>query len=138
MKRKQIWILFAVLCFLVDSVLLLIPGSSLPSQNWWTNIPMFDKWVHIILFTPLSFFSYQVLMDVSITPVLDTKLLTRIGIACLLYGILIEVIQHFFIPMRSFDIGDILADGIGVVIGLYLVYVYKKIDPCKNRGRNQN
>jgi len=34
-----------------------------------------------------------------------------------LYGILMELVQKYFIPFRSFDLGDILADGIGCFAG---------------------
>ncbi len=51
-----------------------------------------------------------------------------------------EFVQKYFIPNRSFDVGDIIADGIGCAIGFVLSArpLYKKIDPCRNRGRNQN
>lgn len=37
---------------------------------------------------------------------------------CLAYGIAMEFVQKYFIPNRSFDIGDILADTVGCSIGL--------------------
>jgi VanZ family protein len=37
-----------------------------------------------------------------------------------LYGIAMEFIQKYFIPNRSFDIADIIADGIGSAIGLII------------------
>jgi len=40
------------------------------------------------------------------------------GIICLGYGIMIEFIQRYFIPNRSFDIGDIIADGVGSLVGV--------------------
>jgi len=63
-----------------------------------------------------------------------------LGIGWLMYGIGMEFIQKYFIPNRSFDVGDILADATGCAIGvLYSMSRYiKKIDPCRNRGRNQN
>jgi VanZ family protein len=39
-------------------------------------------------------------------------------IGCL-YGVLMEIVQKYFIPFRSFDLGDILADGIGCVAGYF-------------------
>jgi VanZ family protein len=35
-----------------------------------------------------------------------------------LYGVSMEFVQKFFIPNRSFDVGDILADGAGCALGL--------------------
>lgn len=55
------------------------------------------------------------------------------------YAVGIEVVQHYFIPARSFDWGDVAADVLGAGLGLWVWRrVYKKIDPCRNRGRNQN
>ena len=41
-----------------------------------------------------------------------------IATLCLAYGIVMEFVQKYCIPNRSFDIGDIVADAIGCVIGL--------------------
>lgn len=49
------------------------------------------------------------------------------GSFCLSYGIAMEFVQKYFIPNRSFDAGDIIADGIGSIIGvLYSLRRYKK------------
>ena len=40
------------------------------------------------------------------------------------YGIAMEIVQKYFIPFRSFDIGDIIADAIGCVVG-YLISIKK-------------
>lgn len=50
------------------------------------------------------------------------------GIGCLAYGIVMEFIQRYCIPNRSFDIGDIIADGIGSLCGVLFssrVYIKK-------------
>ena len=44
----------------------------------------------------------------------------RMGIYFFLYGIVMEFVQKFFIPNRSFDIGDIAADGVGCILGVLL------------------
>jgi VanZ family protein len=38
----------------------------------------------------------------------------------LLYGIAMELVQKYFIPNRSFDFKDVIADTIGIVVGLLL------------------
>jgi len=48
-------------------------------------------------------------------------------VVCCLYGILMEIVQKYFIPFRSFDLGDIIADGIGCAAG-YL-FVIKRFYP---------
>ena len=46
------------------------------------------------------------------------------GIICLCYGIMIEYIQRYFIPNRSFDVGDIIADGVGSLAGV--IFSFKR------------
>ncbi len=41
-----------------------------------------------------------------------------IGVACLLYGLLMEFVQKFWVPNRSFDPGDVVADGVGAAAGV--------------------
>ena len=40
------------------------------------------------------------------------------------YGIAIEFIQDFYIPFRSFDVGDILADIFGSICALWFGIKY--------------
>ena len=50
-----------------------------------------------------------------------------IGILCLSYGIAIEYIQLYWVPHRSFDLGDIIADAAGAAAGvLYSIKKYIK------------
>jgi VanZ family protein len=42
----------------------------------------------------------------------------RVAVLCLIYGVGMEFVQKYFIPNRSFDIGDIIADAIGCLTGL--------------------
>lgn len=55
------------------------------------------------------------------------KILLLISLFLLIYGVSIELIQHYFIPNRSFDWGDIIADTVGIVVGyFYSSYRYIK------------
>jgi VanZ family protein len=122
----------AVSWLLVISLLFFLPGSALPKENWLDRIH-FDKLVHVGLFAILIFLwkssfnwnfgSYNWFLLFS----------------ALLYGFLVEFIQLWWVPNRSFDLYDVLSDMTGSVIGLFVwLRVYKKINPCRNRGRNQN
>jgi len=49
------------------------------------------------------------------------------AVAGITYGIVMEFIQKYFIPNRSFDIGDIIADAAGSLLGLiYSAWRYIK------------
>jgi len=98
----------------ITTVLLCLPGSVLPKQSWFNKIWL-DKWVHVGLF------SIMVLLWCRAITFLKKKkpsYFIQISFYVLLYGIVMEFIQKYFIPNRSFDLGDIGADLIGSVLGL--------------------
>ncbi len=43
-----------------------------------------------------------------------------IAMSGLIYGIAIELVQHFIIPFRSFELSDIIADAIGCALGFMI------------------
>ncbi len=94
--------------------LLFTPGSAIPKTSW--EIPHFDKVVHAGMFASLVFL-FQ--LDSYNTAKARLKV-TLLIIAVLLFGSLSEYIQYAYIPGRSGNIYDLIADGIGVVLGLLL------------------
>lgn len=76
------------------------------------KIPLFDKWVHIGLFAILCFLWCRVIQN--------PQWFIKIAVVCLAYGIVIEFIQDKFIPYRSFEVWDILADAVGCAIGYWI------------------
>jgi VanZ family protein len=95
----------AFLWFIICTWLFTLPGTVLPKEDFLDKI-WFDKWVHIGLFTVLIF--------LVCTGVYKRKKHPSAG---LVYGIIIEFVQKYYIPFRSFDVGDIIADGVGCFIG---------------------
>ena len=53
------------------------------------------------------------------TQIDNCKIFFKIMVVGCLYGIAMEFVQKYFIPFRSFDFGDIIADGIGCVAGYF-------------------
>jgi len=80
----------------------------------------FDKWVHVGLFGLLC-----VLACWAAAAKEKRQLLYIFGFA-LLYGIVVEFIQHWFIPNRSFDLGDWAADSVGAFVGVFTWARYRK------------
>jgi len=110
-----------LLYFLLINILFYLPGSALPKVTWLNKI-WFDKWVHVGLFAVLTFlglwaFSFRKNIQIVILLLL-----------LILYGFMVEVVQDQLIRNRSFDLGDWLADIIGVIVG-GVSWRYKKNRP---------
>lgn len=98
--------------FIITLVLLTLPGSAFPKQSWLDKIQL-DKIVHVGLFSVLVFLFFLPFVKRKITGKKKKEILFWIAIAGLTYGIVMEFVQKFCIPNRSFDVYDILADGVG-------------------------
>lgn len=49
------------------------------------------------------------------------------GLLCIAYGVGMEYVQKYYVPNRSFDVGDIIADSVGSVLGtVYSIRRYIK------------
>ena len=111
MKSRLLHFIPAIVWFIISFILLTIPGKQIPTISWM-DFYQSDKIVHIILFFTLCFlFSFAIKRS-------DKKysLIAYIAIAGLVYGIAMEFVQKYFIPFRSCDIDDMIADGIGCLI----------------------
>lgn len=87
-----------------------------PDQANRFDFPFADKWIHALLFIVLAGLSYLPLCKKR----LDYRPLLLVFGACLFYGALLEVIQHFFTEERSGDIWDWLTDAAGALAGIVL------------------
>jgi VanZ family protein len=125
-QLRKIWpLLFALAWFVLTTILLCLPGSALPKENWFEKIWL-DKWIHIALFGMLAFSWCRAATTEQLRTI---PLFVQIAFYCLLYGIVMEFVQKFFIPNRSFDVGDIFADGVGSILGSVLSIWHKKNRP---------
>ena len=98
---------------LTMTVLFVLPGSSFPEERWFDKV-YFDKWVHVGLFTVLLFLWRSAFS--STIKSYNAILLC----AALLYGLSIELIQGAWVPNRSSDILDVVADMAGSVSGILI------------------
>lgn len=98
----------------VFTILFCLPGSDLPEESFFSKIPFFDKWVHMGIFcTIIILWSWSMQL-------IGYKQLSILLLLAITYGFLIEVVQYQFIPGRSFDMFDVLADSIGSLAGLLI------------------
>jgi VanZ family protein len=110
--KFQYRITLLILYFLFVSILFFLPGSAFPKENWLSKI-WFDKWVHIGIFAILSAGACWV-FNLKQKKKFIVLLLLLIG-----YGLLVEIIQGKFVPNRDYDLGDLLADTIGSIGGIF-------------------
>lgn len=107
----------ALCWFIITLVLLILPGSALPKIGWLDNL-QFDKMVHIGMFFILVFLFFMPFIKREISLDKKKSILLRIALLGLGYGILMEFVQKFWVPYRSFDLFDIVADGAGSFLPL--------------------
>jgi len=103
----------AIAWFILSLVLLTLPGSQLPKEDWFDKIEL-DKFVHVFLFGVLVLLWYRPWKPVWNKAFLKTALI--ISFIAFDYGVAMEFVQKYFVPNRSFDGWDIVADGIGSMI----------------------
>ena len=118
MKKIKPSFVPAITWFIISVVLLTIPGSAFPKENWLDKI-WFDKWVHIGMFAIMvSLWCWAMLKIYSVSTRLKA-LFILIGLLSLSYGVGMEFVQKYFINNRSFDEGDIIADAVGCSLGVF-------------------
>lgn len=104
---------FAVSWLLLITFLLCIPGTRLPKVQWDDKIWL-DKWIHLLLFL------FLVLLWCRAYFIKTKKVFILITILSITYGIIMELVQQYFIPFRSFDIRDMTANSIGAIAGYFI------------------
>jgi VanZ family protein len=102
------------------TVALLAPVSEIPK----VEIPFLDKLVHVIMHALLIiiWLAYVFLGDKSH---ISIKNIFVVLFICFSYGIIIEALQHWFTLSRKFDFFDIIANGIGDLLGLLSFWIVR-------------
>jgi len=120
-KWGFLWSLFIlIICFL--------PGNKLPESNFLSEIH-FDKIIHAFIYMLLFILVINGAKKVLKKPFIITV------IYCVVYGIIIELIQHFFILDRDGQVNDVYANLVGVLVGIIIAINKKnnnRIEPMNN------
>jgi len=120
LESKQLLVV-CILYSLFITIIFLLPSKEIP-ELFDTFIPI-DKLVHVFIFLVLTF-----LWLLYVNSVLNgTKPIALFFIlaVCLLYGILIEVIQEHYLSSRGAEVLDVIADILGASLGLLFFRNYK-------------
>ena len=109
-----------VLYTLLITVAFLTPISEIPRVDF----PISDKLIHLLTHWGLIFIWlwYLFLSDKNH---ISIKIVFVVLFIYLLYGIIIEALQHWLTTTRTFDLFDIIANGIGSIIGLLSFWIVK-------------
>lgn len=105
------------------------PGSQLPKSNLF-GIIYFDKLVHVGCFTLLVWLFYYPFAKSGQSQTAKNHYLIKLTLSAIVWGLLTELIQRYFVPGRSFDLMDFVADTIGAILALAIV----KWVPVKAKG----
>lgn len=121
----------AILWSVIVFILLVIPPEALTKERK-IELVQLDKVIHFFLFGLMAglwaYYKKQQQQNQLFTYLLIV-LITAV------YGIITEYVQHCV--GRDFDVWDMVADAAGAIVLAGWVW-YKKEDPGRNRGRNQN
>jgi VanZ family protein len=106
-------ILWSALIF----VLMILPGNSIPDEGIF-SIPHLDKIVHVIIFAG---FVWLWVLYFRNNQKENKGTVFKIVLVAIAYGVLMEYVQKYFIPNRSFDVFDIVADTIGAIVSALVI-----------------
>jgi VanZ family protein len=104
---------------ILTQVLLSIPGNLLDGTGM-LHIPHLDKIAHLGLFGGLSLL-WSLFLHYRNGAGKNVFLLVAMAVS--IYGVAVEFFQFYFIPNRSFDVYDIVADVCGALCGYFATIV---------------
>lgn len=112
--------LLAILWSIVIIVLCCIPGKEFPDASI-LKIPHFDKFVHFTFYFVLMVFTLKGLSEQNKIKTLANNFVFISLLYGISLGVIIEFIQHYFIPFRDGNLFDGLANILGSFLGLLFV-----------------
>ncbi|WP_342156605.1 VanZ family protein [Joostella sp. CR20] len=112
--NKTTYLLFAALWLLGVTIGSLVSVSVVNEVE--TNIRVSDKLVHGIFYFGNTILWYCYLRKANFKNVLP-----KVSLFSFVYGIVIEVLQYILPYDRSFDLKDILANSVGILIAIFLI-----------------
>ena len=115
--RRKVWtFLWLIAC----SVAMLTPGSSLPEVSVFS---FQDKLIHFTIFFVLAYLVVGLGVQEKKEIWRSKRLWMNFFLLAILPSIGFETAQHI-IPFRSFDLNDLIFNGLGIISGLF-GYLYR-------------
>lgn len=91
------------------------------------EIPYFDKFVHLFMYLVLVFLLLLAIREDKKRNNFSSKNLFWCFIITFLYSFLMEMLQRFVFVARSFEIPDLIANSIGILLGIVLIKRYPEL-----------
>jgi VanZ family protein len=110
--------------FFLVLTLVCIPGYDLPKADNWMIQLNYDKLIHVGIFAVLAYLFMYPIVKSAISKKEKWHYCIKIALATVVWGYTTEVIQKFFVPGRSYDLTDWLADSIGGLIAMIFCKIY--------------
>jgi len=106
---------------LLTIILLCLPGSIVPGQGFFA-IENLDKIIHVVIFGMNVLFWGWHYQTAEYSPAAKRWIILGATLSMIALGVVMEYVQLYFIPNRSFDSWDIVADAVGSILaGLWLL-----------------
>ena len=118
-KKYVAWAAFTVYCVII------FVGSSIPGDRIDIDGPGIDKLIHTIEYSILSLLLFLSLRLSSTIKMNAVFWVSAIGSS--LYG-LSDEIHQLFVPLREFDVLDIICNTSGSILGAYVMFRYPNKD----------
>ena len=121
-KKYVAWAAFTIYCVII------FVGSSIPGDRIDIDRPGIDKMIHTVEYTILSLLLFISLRLSSTIKLNALFWISAIGSS--LYG-LSDEIHQLFVPLREFDILDIVCNTSGSILGSYVMVRYFNKDSSR-------
>jgi VanZ family protein len=120
-KYNRLGILWG--CMII--IMTLLPGRVFPQIPAFIDLFKPDKLIHLFVFGMFAFLQLRgfTIQDVFLQLRKNAIMLTLL--TGFLMGGLTEVVQHYFIPMRTGSVVDFIANVLGSLIGLGVFYFWR-------------
>jgi VanZ family protein len=130
-KRIKVWLelspLILSICLTIGIVFLSLVNLGKTFPVGFFNI---DKLYHFVAYFVLAF-SWCLSLQKN---ELNVKFMLWIGIAVILFGIILEVLQKYLTDYRTLDYGDALANSAGVLVAvLFFSSFFEKIQRLRRK-----
>ena len=110
MKKTSFFL--PILFFIITFILLVLPGNKFPTSKFFA-IEGLDKFVHTLLFFILTWLFCRPFIAAKLPLAQKRKWFLSIAILAIIYGVIMEFVQLYFVPYRSFELADIFVDTLG-------------------------